>query len=570
MKTYLMNTKVQLFLALVILAGCEPRDPPEQAALPDQITPAMITVAEQAITPEGLLEDIQTLSADAFGGRAPMTEGEILTLQFLQEEFSAAGLQPLFGRDYRQQVPLISIAADPATASLQLRNVSGLRQLQYSSEMMMWTSRDAGSINVADSELVFVGYGIRAPEYGWDDYADIDVSGKTVLMLVNDPGYVLQTPELFKGKAMTYYGRWTYKFEEAARQGAAGAIIIHETGAAAYPWQTVDNSWSGVQLHLDSSNGNLDALPFESWVRHEVAEELVAAAGYDLEELEQQALGAEFSAVELGWKVNAHLDNTRKKSVSYNMGGVIRGSRHPDEAFIYMAHWDHLGSSDPDFEGDDTIFNGASDNASGIAGLISLAQAFNRLPEPPARSVIFLAVTAEESGLLGSRWYGNNPQFPLHKTVAGLNMDNINVYGPTTDVTVVGYGNSELDNILAEQAGLQKRTVEAEPNPEKGSFYRSDQFNFARHGVPVLYPKPGIVHRELGPDYMAEQNRMYTQQRYHTAEDEILDSWDLRGLVEDLQLYFRFGIEIADNSNWPEWADGNEFKAIRESSLESR
>lgn len=525
-------------------------------------------MAEQSIQSASLMDSIKILASDDFAGRAPMTEGETKTLAFIEAQFTAAGLIPLFSGSFRQEVPLVSIKADPATASLQLFNQAGLRQLKYSDDMIIWTTRVTDSVDVSNSDLVYVGYGIRAPEYGWDDYADVDVTGKTVLILVNDPGYVLQDPALFKGKAMTYYGRWTYKFEEAARQGASGAIIIHEAGAAAYPWQTVLNSWSGVQIHLDSADGNQEHLPFESWVRHEVAADLVAAAGHDLAQLERQALNREFSALPLDWKINVHLDNRQNKSVSYNIGGLIPGSRQADEAFIYTAHWDHLGTGLQNFDGEDVIYNGASDNASGVAGLIALAQAFASLPEPTARSVLFLAVTAEESGLLGSKWYGENPQLPMNKTVAGLNMDNINVFGPTSDITVVGYGNSELDDIMRKQAALKQRIVRAEPTPEKGFFYRSDHFNFAKHGVPVLYPKPGIDHLFLDAGYMQQQNKIFIAQRYHTPEDEILESWDLNGLAADLHLYFRFGVEIANHDIWPAWHEGNEFKAIRDSSMQ--
>ncbi len=534
---------------------------------PKLIDETDLEIAESAITADKLMSSIKILSGDDFGGRAPMTEGETKTLAYIEAQFTAAGLKPLFSGSFRQEVPLVSIKADPATASLQLMGEAGIRNLTYSDEMMMWATRLTDGIDVNNSDLVFVGYGIRAPEYSWDDYADVDVSGKTVLILVNDPGYVLENPALFNGKAMTYYGRWTYKFEEAARQGATGAIIIHQTGAATYPWHTVDNSWSGSQIHLDSADGNAGHLAFESWVPYEVARELLATAGYEIGVLEQQALSPEFSAIQLGWKVNTHLDNTRQNSVSYNLGGVIHGAQQADEAFIYTAHWDHLGTGVAEFDGEDVIFNGASDNASGIAGLISLAEAFSHLPQAPRRSVVFLAVTAEESGLLGSKWYSDNPQIPMNKTVAGLNMDNINVYGPTTDITLVGFGNSELDEILRKQASLSQRTIHGEPDPEKGRFYRSDHFNFAKHGVPVLYPKPGIDHISRGAGYMMQQNKIYTAQRYHTPEDEILDSWNLNGLVADLRLYFRFGIEIANNDSWPQWREGNEFKAIRDSSM---
>ncbi|MCF6261966.1 MAG: M28 family metallopeptidase [Xanthomonadales bacterium] len=527
-------------------------------------------LAEKYITPEHLLTDIKILSSDRFGGRAPFSAGEKLTVDYIEQKFIANGLQPMFGDSYRQAVPLVSITLDPTTVKTTITQDNQRRDLKYGSEIMLGTSRVVESIDVAESQVVFVGYGIVAPEYEWDDYKNLDVKGKIVLILVNDPGFVEQDPEFFKGKAMTYYGRWTYKYEEAARQGASGAVIIHETAPASYPWKVVSSSWSGPQFVLDSANGNMHRLPFEAWVPYAIADQWVTASGMNLENLKKEALSSNFESIPLDIHLSVHLDNTLEKAKSYNVGAVLPGSENPDELFFYMGHWDHLGIDESSEHGADNIFNGAVDNASGIAGVLALANTFSRLPQTPARSIGFLAVAAEESGLLGSAYYTANPPFPMNKTIGGINMDAMNVYGSTEDIIVVGYGSSSLEDTLKGNATLQKRTVEAEPFPEKGYFYRSDHFNFAKRGVPVLYAKGGVKHRAEGEQYMRDLYADYTSNRYHAPADEITESWDLNGLADDLKLFFNIGLQLGNSNSWPHWYAGNEFKAIREASMSNK
>jgi Zn-dependent M28 family amino/carboxypeptidase len=514
-----------------------------------------------------MLVEIAELSSDAYGGREPMSEGERLTLEFIERRFRAAGLEPLFGNSYLQAVDLVSIEADPATVQMTFHLEGKDRLVRYQDEMVTGTMRVVPESRVKSSEIVFVGYGIVAPEYGWNDYADVDVRGKTVLILINDPGFAARDPALFKGNAMTYYGRWTYKYEEAARQGAAAAVIIHDTAPAAYGWEVVRNSWTGPQFHLHRDDDNMGRTPIESWIQRSVAEEVVAAAGLDLAGLEQQALSAEFKAVSLNSTMDASVQNRILRDQSYNIGALLRGSVRPGELFIYTAHWDHIGTDPAVAEGADGIYNGAVDNATGIAALLELARSFAALPRSPERSVAFLAVTAEESGLLGSAYYANNPALPMWQTVGGINMDSMHVYGPTNDVVVVGYGSSELEDILRRKATAQGRVVEPEEHPERGGYFRSDHFNFARKGVPMLYAEAGSDHRELGPDYIKIKGKEYLETRYHTALDEMSDDWDLRGLEQDIELYFGIGLEVADGDNWPQWYEGNEFRAIREQSL---
>ena len=517
-----------------------------------------------------LMADITELSSDAFGGRSPMSEGERLTLDFIESRFRKLGLQPLFGDSYLQPVEMVSIEASPATVQMTFHMNGRDRLVQYEDEMVIGTKRIVPESRVESSEIVFAGYGIVAPEYGWNDYADIDVTGKTVLILINDPGFATKDPALFKGNAMTYYGRWTYKYEEAARQGAAAAVIIHDTAPAAYGWEVVRNSWTGPQFHLHHDDGHMHRVPIESWIQRQVAEELVRASGLDLATLEQQALSPEFTAIELGSTMDASVQNRIIRSTSHNIGALLPGSDNPDELFIYTAHWDHLGIDSAARDGEDGIYNGAVDNASGVAALLDLARAYSALPRVPRRSVAFLAVTAEESGLLGSAYYANDPPFPMHKTVAGLNMDSMHVYGPTRDVVVVGYDSSELEDILREKAAAQDRVIKPEEHPERGGYYRSDHFNFAKQGVPMLYAEAGSDHLELGPDYIKARSAEYLKHRYHTVLDEVDDDWDLSGLVQDIELYFGVGLEVADGDGWPQWYEGNEFRAVRESSLKNQ
>lgn len=550
-------------LCLFLVTGCQSEEGTEQMVVD---TPVALDTALAQADADRMLANITELSSDAFGGREPMSDGEKLTMDFIEERFQAMGLDPLFDDSYRQAVELVSIEADPATVQMTFHLDGKDRLVQYEDEMVAGTARVVPESRVENSEIVFVGYGIVAPEYGWDDYADVDVTGKTVLILVNDPGFATGDPALFKGNAMTYYGRWTYKYEEAARQGAAAAVIIHDTAPAAYGWEVVRNSWSGSQFHLHKDNNNMDQVPIASWIQKNVAEELIESSGNTLTALQEAALSPEFKAVSLDSTMSALVENNIVRSQSYNIGALLPGSERPEELFIYTAHWDHLGTDSSVGEGEDGIYNGAVDNASGIAALLELGYSFAALPRAPERSVALLAVTAEESGLLGSAHYANNPPVSMANTVGGINIDAMMVYGPTNDVVVVGYGSSELEDVLILKAGEQNRVVKPEEHPERGGYYRSDHFNFARKGVPMLYAKAGSDHRELGPDYIPAKGKDFLKTRYHTALDEVSDDWDLRGAIQDIEMYFRIGLEVADSEEWPEWYEGNEFRAIRESS----
>lgn len=555
---------------LAFVAGCERAEPP--VPTPADVAPDMASLAGvQPVTDiERMLAEIAELSSDAYGGREPMSEGERLTLQFIESRFHELGLEPLFEDSFRQPVDLVSIEADPATVQMTFHLDGRDRLVRHQEEMVAGTMRVVPESRVKSSEVVFVGYGIVAPEYGWNDYADVDVRGKTVLILINDPGFATQDPALFGGNAMTYYGRWTYKYEEAARQGAAAAVIIHDTAPAAYGWEVVRNSWTGPQFHLHRDNDNMDRAPIESWIKRSVAEEVIAASGLDLATLERQALSPEFRAVTLNSTMDASVQNRILRNQSYNVGALRPGSERPAELFIYTAHWDHIGTDPAVAEGVDGIYNGAVDNATGVSALLELARSYAALPRAPKRSVAFLAVTAEESGLLGSAHYANHPAVPMQQTVGGINMDSMHVYGPTNDVIVVGYGSSELEDVLRARAAAQGRVVKPEEHPERGGYYRSDHFNFAKKGVPMLYAEAGSDHRELGPDYIKAKGKEYLEQRYHTALDEMTGDWDLRGLEQDIELYFGIGLDVADSDDWPQWYEGNEFRTIREQSRGGR
>ncbi len=558
-----------LLISTLFLSACQREQDlsePETTAIEAEIS---LQDAAPVTDTDRIMSNIAELSSDQYGGREPMSEGERLTLDFIESRFRGMGLEPLFGDNYLQPVELVSIEADPATAQMTFHMNGKDRLVKYGDEMVIGTMRVVPESRVKSSEVVFVGYGIVAPEYAWNDYADIDVKGKTVLILVNDPGFATQDPALFMGNAMTYYGRWTYKYEEAKRQGAAAALVIHDTAPAAYGWDVVRNSGTGPQFHLHRDNDNMDRMPIEAWIQKNIAEELVAAAGLDLAKLEQEALSPQFKAIELGSTMDASVQNSLIRNHSYNIGALLPGSKRPGEVFIYMAHWDHLGTDHSVPEGEDGIYNGAVDNATGVATLLELAYSFSALPRAPERSVAFLAVTAEESGLLGSAHYANDPAIPMSNTVGGINMDSMHVYGPTNDVIVVGYGSSELEDVLRNKAAAQDRMVKPEEHPEHGKYYRSDHFNFAKKGVPMLYAKSGSDHRELGPDYIKAKKAEYLKSRYHAVRDEIDDDWDLRGLVLDIEMYFAIGLELADSDEWPEWYQGNEFRSIREHSLGS-
>ncbi len=506
---------------------------------------------------------IARLAADEFGGRKPGTEGEKLTLDYLEAEFRKLGLKPGNGTSFRQEVPMVEITAAP-DAALRFTTAGAVSELKFREDMVIWTKRVKAGESLDNSPVVFVGHGVTAPEYGWDDYAGVDMRGKTALILINDPGFATNDDTLFRGRAMTYYGRWTYKFEEAARRGAVGAIIIHQAEPAAYGWDTVVNSWSTPQLDHASADGNAGRVALEGWITEARARALFAANGSTLDEAVKRANTRGFRAQPLATTVSGSVRNAIRRANSHNLAAVLPGSKRPDEVVVYMAHWDHLGQL-PGCSGD-CIMNGAVDNATGTSGLLTIANAFVKGRQEPERSILFLAVTLEESGLLGSAYYVDNPLFPLAQTVAAFNMDAMYFGGPTRDVTVVNLGASELENYLAVAAKAQGRELQAEPTPERGYFFRSDHFNFAKRGVPALYIKTGVDDRERGMEWRKKYYEDFTAQKYHKVDDEYSPDADLRGSVEDLELLYSVGARLAGEESWPRWSADSEFRAARERS----
>lgn len=515
--------------------------------------------ARDGISPIPILKHTQRLASDEFEGRGPGTPGEDKTVAYLIEQFRRIGLEP--GNPdgtFIQQVPLIGIRSQ-VTGSLQ----AGARKIDLNPlKDFVGVSRPQQETNaVKDSDIVFVGYGVVAPEHQWDDYKGVDVKGKTLLMLINDPPAADQ--QLFKGKAMTYYGRWTYKYEIASEKGAAAAIIVHETGPAGYPFEVVTGSWGQENFDLARPDKNQGRVPVESWVSLDKARELLAATGQDFESLKKQAATREFKPVVLKAKANFQAKNSIREVRSRNVIGRLVGSdpKLRDEYVVYTAHWDHLGKDDK--RQGDQIFNGALDNASGTAALLELAQAFANMVPRPKRSILFLSVTAEEKGLLGARYYAENPLYPLMQTVANINMDGVNQWGKTKDLVVVGTGQSNLEDTLAEAAKDQDRILIDDPEPEKGFYYRSDHFEFAKKGVPALYTNSGEQYIDKPAGFARQKRDEYTANDYHKPSDEVKPDWDLTGAVEDLKLLFEVGYRVAQSDQQPQWKDGSEFKSVK-------
>ncbi|OYX39427.1 MULTISPECIES: M28 family metallopeptidase [unclassified Sphingomonas] len=505
----------------------------------------------------------QTLSSDAYEGRAPATPAEDKTVAYLIERFKAAGLKPANNGSWVQDVPLVEILATDVSP-MTIAGGKAPVTLAYRQDMVIATYRVVPKIEVKDSPVVFVGYGINAPERGWNDYAGVDVKGKTVVILVNDPDWQMPGKDgLFEGRAMTYYGRWTYKYEEAARQGAAAAIIVHDTEPAAYGWGVVQSSWTGPQLELDEKGDHLNESAAIGWVQLGKAQEIFASAGKDFTALAAAAKQKGFKAVPLGVTASVSFANTIRRQASKNVIGILPGTSVPDDVVMYSAHWDHLGRCDA-VKGDD-ICNGALDNASGTAALIALAEAHQKAGAAK-RSLVFLAVTAEESGLLGSKYYAEHPVFPLARTVGGVNMDGVNIVGRTKDFVVVGAGKSELEDMIVPHVKAQGRVLVNEPTPERGYYFRSDHFSFAKLGVPMFYGESGedLVEGGTAAGHAAAED--YVTNRYHKPQDEYADSWKWDGAIEDLTLFYGLGRELADGDRWPNWYKTAEFRAIRDAS----
>ncbi|HEX6134614.1 MAG TPA: M28 family peptidase [Longimicrobiales bacterium] len=553
-------------LALAALvAACAAQDEDGDVA----VTTEAMRPALESITAEELLGRTAVLADDSMEGRAPGGVGEERTVRYLESEFRAMGLAP--GNPdgtYVQEVPLVGIRSD-VTAQLMVdgRTID----LEGPRDYIASTRRVTPEVTVGNSDLVFVGYGVVAPEYGWDDYKDVDVTGKTIVMLVNDPAIpsaadsTVLDEDMFRGPAMTYYGRWTYKYEIAAEKGAAAAIVIHETGPAGYPFEVLSAGWGQEGFDIRSADDNMSAVAVQAWMPEPAIRGFLEQMGHDFDELKRQALQRDFRPVDLGAQVSFTLRNELRDVGSRNVVAKLEGAERPDEYVIYTAHWDHLGKNEA--MAGDNIYNGALDNASGTATLLEIAEAFTRLPEPPDRSILFLAVTAEERGLLGARYYAENPLYPLEKTVANINMDGINQWGRTDDIVVIGLGNSTLDDVLQESAATQNRRLIADAEPEKGFYYRSDHFEFAKQGVPALYTDAGVSFVGRPEGYGQEKRDEYTSNDYHKPSDELKPDWDLTGAVEDAQLLFQVGYRVSQTAVFPEWKPGTEFKALRDRML---
>ena len=523
-----------------------------------------------AISGDRMLADIRTLSSDEFQGRGPGTKGEDLSIAYVEKQFRDAGLEP--GNPdgtYLQNVPLVGIRPDPSMELTFSGHGATLRE-KYRDDFIALTTRTDPTVKL-DGDLVFVGYGVQAPEYSWDDFKGVDVKGKVLVVLINDPpvkkGADLD-PAVFGGKAMTYYGRWTYKYEEAARRGAAGCIIVHETIPAAYPWEVVRNSWGGEQFSLESAGADSKDLAVRGWITHEVAQSLFKAAGYDYEALKAQAVSRDFHPVALGMRASLEIHDAVRRIQSHNVIGKLAGGdpQLKDQYVIYTAHWDHFGIG-PEINGQN-IYHGALDNGSGSATLLELARAFGAQKPRPKRSMLFLSVTAEEQGLLGSEYYAEHPLYPLAGTAAEINMDGMNVLGKTRDLTIIGLGQSSLDAVAEAAARAQGRVVRPDPEPEKGSYYRSDHFSFAKVGVPALDLDGGIDFIGKPAGWGMKMRDQYTANDYHKPTDVIKPYWTMEGDVEDTQLYMDIGERVANAAKMPEWSAKSEFRATREKSLQ--
>lgn len=546
-----MSNKIQqiLLLSISILSGCGRGN-------------TDIQTTSDRITAGDLKTYISVLASDEFLGRAPATEGEVKTINYLAGQFGELGLKPANNGSWFQEVPLVKITADTSM----VLDISGNKKrinLKYSADFIGSTPQIKDFIKIDNSDIIFVGYGINAPEYKWNDYAGIDVKGKTVLMLVNDPGYATGDTSLFTGKAMTYYGRWTYKYEEAAREGAAAAIIIHETAAAAYPWGVVQNSFSGSQFYLADDELSKSNLQLRAWVTTDAAKRIFEAAGLNYDEYLHAAAKRGFSPVDMKLNASVQFRNKVEHTKSNNVAALRPGSDRTNEYVIYTAHWDHFGVNSK-FRGD-SILNGAVDNATGTAALLEIAKAFTLLPEKQDRSVLFLAVTGEEQGLLGSEFYAVHPLFPLAKTAGVINMDALNIFGPTRDMTIIGMGNSQLDNFAETVLKRHNRYASPDPTPEKGGYFRSDHFSFAKAGVPSLDLTDGVDNIEHGRQWGLAQSEKWTMENYHKPSDNYEpEKWNFEGMIDDIKIYFEVGYDLSISKEFPQWSPGFPFKPLRD------
>lgn len=578
-----MKTRtISLVLSAAILAlaiSCTQAPPTNQTARRDEPVsgagvPPELKPALDSISAADILQHTKALSADEFEGRGPGTKGEELAVKYLTDQYQRMGLKP--GNPDGTYVQKVPLAGMTTTTKASFKVGEKTIELKPAQDYVSVSRRYTPESKVDNSDLVFVGYGVVAPEFGWDDYKGVDVKGKTIVMLINDPAVpdasdpAKLDEKMFKGKAMTYYGRWTYKYEIASAKGAAAAIIIHETGPAGYPFEVVSGSWGRENFDIQKPDKNMSRVAVESWITTDCAKNLFSASGQDFDALKKAALSKDFKPVSLNAKVNMEVKNELREINSANVVAKLEGSDPvlKNEYVIYTAHWDHLGR-DPKLQGDQ-IFNGALDNASGSAALLEIAEAFSKLATPPKRSILFLSVTAEEKGLLGAKYYAENPLYPLNKTLANINMDGVNQWGRTKDITMVGDDNSSLVDLLRETAKAQDRIVNPDPEPEKGRYYRSDHFEFAKQGVPALYTGSGTDYVGKDASYSKQKRDEYTNNDYHKVSDEVKPDWDLSGAVDDAQLLTTIGYRVAQAEKYPEWKAGTEFKGKRDESMKTQ
>ncbi len=507
---------------------------------------------------------LKELASDKFMGRKPFTKGEDVTVNFLVDQLKSYGLEPGNENSFIQQVNLVELNASPDDV-LRLKTPQGEMSFKSGADFVVYSERVEEQVSLEDSELVFAGFGVVAPEYNWNDYKDLDVKGKTVIVLVNDPGFGTGDDSFFKGDIMTYYGRWTYKYEEAMRQGAAGVLIVHETVPAGYGWAVVKNSWSGARLYLDEKENATSEKPsIQGWISRDAAIKIFKSSGVDLSNFHEKSRAKNFRAVSLNSTLSIGLTNDITKDVSKNVVAMISGAKKEEEYVIYSAHWDHLGVGIP--VNGDSIYNGAHDNASGAATLLGIAEAFSK-SEKPDRSVVFLFVTGEEQGLLGSAFYAENPIFPPQETIANVNMDGVTFYGKMKDLTVIGHGQSELDDLAEKIAKKQGRYIMPDPDPGKGYFFRSDHFSFAKIGIPAIFASGSYESMDKGVQYVDRMTKEFLATSYHKPADEFKDSWNFEGMEQDGQLFLEMGLELSKEGVNISWKEGSEFKPIRDKSM---
>lgn len=557
-----MKSTLLLILILGIFACNKPQ---EKQELKEETETKYEETNESGIDAGAIMKHTAILSSDEFAGRFPATEGETKTIEYLTKEFQKIGVTPANGDSYLQEFDITEMKSKP-TEKITIEGKGKKIEMKWKDEFVAQTRKPGENKSIKNAELVFCGYGITAPEYNWNDFEGMDMSDKIAVVFVNDPGFATQDPKLFTGNDMTYYGRWSYKYEEAARQNCLGLMIIHETDAAGYPWEVVRNGWSGTEMVVMNENNNQDLADLEGWFNKEKASEIFAANGKTFEEMKDLALSPDFKPIPLGMTMSIDIALETKPTKTNNIVGMIEGSENPDEYIIYMGHWDHYGV-DESLEGDQ-ILNGARDNASGVAGIMEIAQAFATADSKPKRSIMFMFVGAEEQGLLGSKFYGANPLVPHNKTAMCINIDGLNIWGEMNDIVQIGKGQSpDVDSLMDKHFGAAGMTVKIDPDGEKGYFYRSDHFSLAKYGVPAIYTHIGYDHKEKGYDWAKEQIDAWTAEIYHKPGDEITDDWEMSGAVKELKVLYQIGNDLANSNFWPKWSEKSEFKAIRQESM---